>query len=733
MKKLISVLITLLLIVSLYACGGQGSGSQAAADSQGTDTKVSETADAMKNDSPDPDASDASDAQEDSGPLTDTSSIHAIKEVQKADVILPEYVNEEGDYGEHSEFIGEEFYDGEINDENDAIEAIESVADRIKLDEDTELVLDNIYENDEGVTYYSFKQALGSVNIYSSAVKLIVNEDKKAAGLVSTLSYGYTINEDDKWEIDGAEAEKIVEERFADEGIKVVKDAADQTLLTNDYVKDYYYVWIVYSNNIDTNSDAPYLAHYVKGSGEYLYNIPVSGIGDEDSYKGDVTPFVFTDMEPATWTGTIKYINDEDLEISVPVMQDKETGKTILGDAERRILCADMADFEYNDTLTPIYDEDGFDNEYLGLYYNFIRTYDFYESTGWKGADGDGTPCLLLMNYVDEEGNPVDNCCYYNINRGFQTFIFSKGFGDYKAIDTVAHEFTHCITNKAVGYIQYQNDQGAINEAFSDIMANIIEMMYEDSPGGEWLFNENCTDGPFRSMKEPHLYRQPDYVWDEYYKAGTSDPNGQNDRGGVHNNTSMLSRISYLLDESGMPLDDQFYYWMNVSLAMTSSTDYPQLSEIMKWCIDNIGYDKYAEALDKAIEDTRITNNEVNIDLAGDQALIYLDASKLEELEKYQESNAYVSALNLGENVELTNWELLGSGLVYLTVPEGDYSLTVSFKDANGTIDYFDLIDDTWVIYDSNSEEGAPERDFLKIEGGKYYEIDPDALYKSAS
>ena len=658
----------------------------------------------------------------------DTQGMHALEEVQAEDIRLPNYVDEDNDYGIYTEFIGETFYDGDVNDEDDAIEAIESVADRIRLDEDTELVADSIYHNEEGVTYYSFRQALGSLDIYSSSVKLVVGKDKKVTGLTSTLTFGYGISDEDRWEIGEEEAEKVVEDHFKDKGIKVIKGATGQTLLTYDAQSNYYYVWVVYSTNDDPKSEAPYLAHFVRGTGEYLDDIPVSGIGDVDGRQGDVAPFVFTDMEPATWTGTIRYINDEELEISVPVMEDTQTGKTILGDAERKILCADMADYEYNNTITPIYDEDGFDNEYLGIYYNFIRTYEFYEKAGWNGPDGRGTPCILLMNYVDEEGNPVDNCYYASKNRGFQKFVFSKGFGDYMCLDTVAHEFTHCISDAALGYVFYQNDQGAINEAFSDIMANLIEMMYEDSPGGEWLFNENLPGGPLRSMKEPRLYRNPDYVWDEYYKAGSADPNGVNDRGGVHNNSSLLNRVSYLLYEGGMGIEEQFYYWMNVSLAMTPTTDYPQLASIMKWCLVNIGYDQYSEALDKAIGDTGITSDDVKIELLDDQALIFLDASELKDQEEYQGCDAYITVLGLSDGVEITNWELMGSGLVYLIIPEGDYSISVSFKDDTGTLVYYDLIDDEWVNIDYSSEEDVPDIQFVSLGGGKYYEVNPDAL-----
>ena len=44
-------------------------------------------------------------------------------------------------------------------------------------------------------------------------------------------------------------------------------------------------------------------------------------------------------------------------------------------------------------------------------------------------------------------------------------------------LDVIAHEFTHCVTETAMGANLYRDDYGAINEAMSDILGNLCEAL----------------------------------------------------------------------------------------------------------------------------------------------------------------------------------------------------------------------------------------------------------------
>jgi len=66
------------------------------------------------------------------------------------------------------------------------------------------------------------------------------------------------------------------------------------------------------------------------------------------------------------------------------------------------------------------------------------------------------------MNWVDEKGEPVRNACYYGSENGFQIFSFNRLERDGECIDTLAHEFTHCVTTALMTFNIYMNDTGAI-------------------------------------------------------------------------------------------------------------------------------------------------------------------------------------------------------------------------------------------------------------------------------
>ena len=127
-------------------------------------------------------------------------------------------------------------------------------------------------------------------------------------------------------------------------------------------------------------------------------------------------------------------------------------------------------------------------------------------------------------------------------------------YGPLTSMDVAAHEFTHSVT-EATSNLIYQNESGALNESFSDIMAAVIEKRADSSipaaepdlnlalPGSEWLVGEDFDlvgDG-FRNMANPGADGDPSHYHDRY--TGTSD------NGGVHINSGISNYTFYLLVE----------------------------------------------------------------------------------------------------------------------------------------------------------------------------------------
>jgi len=125
---------------------------------------------------------------------------------------------------------------------------------------------------------------------------------------------------------------------------------------------------------------------------------------------------------------------------------------------------------------------------------------------------------------------------------GPQTWDFTSG-----ALDIVAHELTHGVTEFTSNLI-YRNESGALNEAFSDMMACGVEFFYQP-PGGaqlnaDYLIGEDVVrPGGLRSIADPRSFGDPDH----YSRRFT----GTEDNGGVHTNSLIASHAFYLAIEGG--------------------------------------------------------------------------------------------------------------------------------------------------------------------------------------
>ena len=113
-------------------------------------------------------------------------------------------------------------------------------------------------------------------------------------------------------------------------------------------------------------------------------------------------------------------------------------------------------------------------------------------------------------------------------------------------LDVVGHELSHGVT-EATSNLVYQNESGALNEAFSDMMGTAIEFHDSEShnESGNWTIGEDITPGRNgnRNMANPNEDGDPSHYADRY--TGTSD------NGGVHTNSGIANHWFYLLVQGG--------------------------------------------------------------------------------------------------------------------------------------------------------------------------------------
>ena len=729
------------ILVLGTACGSTGAdnagndgsqGASKAASTQAAVAGVQESSNETQEETPQ--AQEAGKEAQQTDAEEEKPAVHEEDSTSRASTGKPKVrkgVSQSGD-GTVETFIGEPFYEGVIGNEEDALKAIESVYDRIGADESTQLKFAQKSSSETG-DYYIFNQVIGDVPVLGTMVKLIADENGKVKGLVSSIAPEIPGAPQNGWKTSSDDAEKIVGYYFKEKAPETVEGASQQYFLPMpNGEQSGYYVWAVYTENTNPKNDTAYMVHYVTEGGEYLYSEPSFGTGGLGLIGGLLPSFDFSSMQEDTWTGTVTHFNGTEEEITVPVMVDPADGTVILGDKQRQILCADAAKWNFYSNLSVRTSaEEDFDSQEVLTYYNFIRIWDFYDSIGWHGPDGLGTPSLLLMDLVDATGEPIPNAYYAGEkDGGYQVFAFNQDmFGD--CVDVTAHEFTHCVTMSTMMGSLYENEYGAINESLSDIQGNIIEISVDGVTDGAWLMGENCG-AVTRSMSEPNLYEQPGYVWDRYYVPMAGIVTDLNDYGGVHRNSSLLNIISYRLEEAGMPLQDQFLYWLSVTRALLPRTDFAQLAQLLPWCMGEAGYSQYVDAVTQAVKEADYVHTGMPEKVPEGCGMVTFEYQAPEGYEYY---NAVLAMQEVDTGKYTDTWPERATNQVVCIVPEGRYLAALALQElesyyAGEDTETILLVatDDGWEVLEGQISREEAEAYAIEIKDGDVVELETDSL-----
>jgi Zn-dependent metalloprotease len=191
-------------------------------------------------------------------------------------------------------------------------------------------------------------------------------------------------------------------------------------------------------------------------------------------------------------------------------------------------------------------------------------TYDYYfKRFGRRGLDDANIQITSLVhpvNRADEAAysDQIFGLFYLNaFYAGDGIMVYGEGsdhpfegqsFNFFSAgLDVVAHELSHGVTDFTSQLI-YQNESGALNEAFSDIMGMSVEFMFQPVGSGllhaDYLLGEDIeTPGGTRNAQDPRSYGYPDNYAVRFL--------GSQDGGGVHINSLIASHAYYLAIEGG--------------------------------------------------------------------------------------------------------------------------------------------------------------------------------------
>jgi bacillolysin len=237
-------------------------------------------------------------------------------------------------------------------------------------------------------------------------------------------------------------------------------------------------------------------------------------------------------------------------------------------------------------------------------------TYDFYAGLGRDSLDNAGMRLVSTVNWCES------TCPYDNAFWDGTQMVFGPGLAS--ADDVVAHELTHGITERTSNLV-YWYQSGAINEALSDIMGELFDLLRGPAPLGEWKIAENSTLGVIRDMANPPAYGDPDRMTSPYYATGIWD------NGGVHSNSGVANKAAYLIADGGsfngrtvapVGRSKSAALWYQTGLTLRMSSDYSDLADALEQTCDgfaSIGYRSFT-ATDCAQVRSAVLATEMRID-----------------------------------------------------------------------------------------------------------------------
>ena len=271
-------------------------------------------------------------------------------------------------------------------------------------------------------------------------------------------------------------------------------------------------------------------------------------LGDPKKVSATSATGVFIASDPLRPPSLITYDMRENLQRTLDFLN----GVTTLGAADR----ASDSDNVWTDAAAV----DA--HAYAGYFYDY-----YFKRFGRRGLDDNNFRMLSLVHPVPRatvlsQTTSIIGLFYLNaFYAGSGVMVYGEGLpsnltaGGQRwnylsgALDVVAHELTHGITEYTSRLI-YQNESGALNESFSDMMGTAVEFFYQRPGSGllkaDYLIAEDVvTPGGIRSMENPAAYGQPDH-----YSKRVIVPLST-DNGGVHTNSGIPNHVYYLAIEGG--------------------------------------------------------------------------------------------------------------------------------------------------------------------------------------
>ena len=208
----------------------------------------------------------------------------------------------------------------------------------------------------------------------------------------------------------------------------------------------------------------------------------------------------------------------------------------------------------------------------------------FHDSLNRESWDNKNSSVDIYINF----GQDYDNAFWDG-----EHLVFGNGdgkfFNSFLILDIVAHEYAHAVTDTTAKLV-YQDQSGALNEHFSDVVGISIKHLFQDATNqpknwllGEGLFNASLNARGLRDMEKPGTAYddptigkdpQPDHMSDYY--------DGTEDNGGVHLNSGIPNRAFAIFCNSTKlkSYDLPMAVWYQSLLESNENTNFAEFADL---------------------------------------------------------------------------------------------------------------------------------------------------------
>ncbi len=185
------------------------------------------------------------------------------------------------------------------------------------------------------------------------------------------------------------------------------------------------------------------------------------------------------------------------------------------------------------------------------------------EAYRYSGATYDFYDQIFGRNSIDDQGMRLDSTVQYGYkyNNAFwngSQMVYGNGDGKIfrrftRAIDIVAHELTHGVTDFEAGLV-YRDLPGALNEHMSDVFGALVKQHYKkqkvdkaDWLIGKGMFTWKINGDAIRSMKAPGTAYDDPLIGKDPQPSHMKDYKKiPEDNGGVHIYSGIANHAFYL-------------------------------------------------------------------------------------------------------------------------------------------------------------------------------------------